>query len=92
MVYLFRCLAKPIDTIIYATGYKITFPFLSSSIITAADNQVRESIIPPNPASPPGTWSESYVALRPPANPGGRVEIVCRAVSRRLSIGEDAES
>ncbi len=40
---------EPIDTIIYATGYKITFPFLSSSIMTVGDNQVElyKCVVPP---------------------------------------------
>lgn len=32
---------EPIDTIIYATGYNITFPFLDSSIINTKENQVQ---------------------------------------------------
>ncbi|MEM7583260.1 MAG: NAD(P)-binding domain-containing protein [Acidobacteriota bacterium] len=32
---------EPVDEIIYATGYKISFPFLSSEVIDSDDNEVR---------------------------------------------------
>lgn len=39
-----------IDTIIYATGYQIRFPFLDETLFSAADNQVRlyRNVVDPN--------------------------------------------
>lgn len=31
---------EPIDVIVYCTGYRITFPFLDTSVISAVDNEV----------------------------------------------------
>jgi hypothetical protein len=33
--------SRPIDVIVYATGYNITFPFFDPSLISAPDNRIR---------------------------------------------------
>lgn len=44
--------SEPIDVIVYCTGYKITFPFLDESVITAQDNEIslfRRVVAPDHP-------------------------------------------
>ena len=40
---------EPIDTIVYCTGYKITFPFLSDELVPVRDNRVAlyRRVVPP---------------------------------------------
>lgn len=56
---------EPIDTIIYATGYNITFPFLSQSIIAPVENQVElyKCVVPPQS---PGLY---FIGLLQPWGP-----------------------
>ena len=41
---------EPIDTIVYCTGYKITFPFLSDELVPVRDNRVAlyRRVVPPD--------------------------------------------